>query len=237
MLSAMAASTGGPGTRPQPSVAPARVKLLGGCERRDSEEQSPRALHQEHKREHEQEVIEPGQDVFDPEDRVGRHDFQSTRAGPGDEAGVHRQNALELHGAVQAHEPREHVDPGFRELREEDGLPVEPFRHTDAPALHGDAAREGAAHRGQRLGAVGELRLHLERRGLVDRRDLPEDVVRLPVQLRELQVARLEFVRASRHHRGEQQRDSHEQERALSHGRSVGGFASMLTSYPPRILA
>ena len=90
---------------------------------------------------------------------------------------------------------------------------------------------------GQRLGAVGELRLHLERGGLVDRRDLPEDVVGLAVQLRELQVARLELVRASWNHRGEQQRHGHEQERALSHGRSVGSFASMLTSYSPRILA
>ena len=49
-----------------------------------------------------------------------------------------------------------------------------------------------------------ELRLHLERGGLVDRGDLPEDVVRLAVQLRELQVARLELVGASWNHRGEQ---------------------------------
>ena len=89
----------------------------------------------------------------------------------------------------------------------------------------------------QRLGSVGELRLHLERGGLVDRGDLPEDVVRLPVQLRELQVARLELVRASRHHRGEQQRRQPRAGRELSHRRSVGSFASMLTSYPPRILA
>ena len=47
---------------------------------------------------------------------------------------AHGQDAFELHAAVQAHEPREHVDPGFRELREEDGLPVEPFR------LHGCAS-------------------------------------------------------------------------------------------------
>ena len=90
-------------------------------------------------------------------------------------------------------------------------LPVEPLRHTDAPALHRDAAREGAAHLGQRLGAVGEQRPHFERGGLVDRRDLPEDVVGLPVQLRELQVARLEFVRASWRRCVEQQRDSHEE--------------------------
>ena len=135
----------------------------------------------------------------------------ATRAGPADEAGAHRQDALELHRAVQAHEPREHVDPGFRELREEDGLAVEPFRHTDAPALHRDAAREGAAHRRQCLGPVGELRLHLERDGLVDRRNLPQDVVGLAVYLCELQVARLELVRASRCDRGKQQRHSHEQ--------------------------
>ena len=84
-------------------------------------------------------MIESRQDVFDAEDGVGPDHFQSTRAGPDDEAGLHRQDAFELHGAVQAHEPREHVNPRFRELREEDGLPVEPFRHTDAPALHRDA--------------------------------------------------------------------------------------------------
>ena len=52
----------------------------------------------------------------------------------------------------------------------------------------------------QRLGSVGELRLHLQRGGFVDRGDLPEDVVGLLVQLRELQVGRLELVRASWNH-------------------------------------
>ena len=81
----------------------------------------------------------------------------------------------------------------------------------------------------QRLGSVGELRLHLERGGLVDRGDLPEDVVRLLVQLRELQVARLELVRASWNHRGEQQCHDDERERDCSHRRSVASFVSMLT--------
>jgi hypothetical protein len=55
------------------------------------------------------------------------------------------------------------------------------------------------------------------------------------VKLRELEIARLELVRASWNHRREQQRHSHEQERKLSHGRSAGAFASMLTSYSARI--
>ena len=55
----------GPGTCTQPSVAPASQTVRGG-ERRDGDEQSSRSLHQEHQSEHEQQVIEPGQDVFDP---------------------------------------------------------------------------------------------------------------------------------------------------------------------------
>src|SRR4029450_1766310 len=109
------------------------------------------------------------------------------------------------------------------------GLPVYSFRHTDAPSLHRDAAREGAAHWRQRLGSVGELRLHLEGGGLVDRRDLPEDVVRLLVQLRELHVARLELVRATWNHCGEKQCHDDERERDSSHRRSVASFVSMLT--------
>ncbi len=229
MLSAIDASTGGRGTCTQPRVAPASVRLCVAVNAVMVTSSRRRPLHEEHHREHEQQVIEPGQDVFDPEDRIRPDDFQPTRAGPADEAGAHRQDALELHGAVQAHEPREHVDPGFRELREEDGLPVEPVRHTDAPALHRDAAREGAAHLRECLGPVGELRLHLERGGLVDRRDLPEDVVRLPVQLRELQVARLELVRATWNDRGEEQCHDDERERDRSHRRSVASSVSMLT--------
>ena len=67
----------------------------------------------------------------------------------------------------------------------------------------------------QRLGSVGELRLHLQRGGFVDRGDLPEDVVGLLVQLRELQVARFELVRASWNHCAEQQRHGHQQERGF----------------------
>jgi hypothetical protein len=129
---------GRPGDMHPAECCPGKRQAMRRRERRDGDEQPPGALHQQHQSEHEQEMIEPGQDVFDPEDRVGPDNFQSPGALPADEAGVHGQDALELHGAVQAHEPREHADPGFRGLREEDGLAVESLRYTDTPALHGD---------------------------------------------------------------------------------------------------
>ena len=55
------------------------------------------------------------------------------------------------------------------------------------------------------------------------------------VKLRELEIARLELVRASWNHHAEQQRHSGDQKRERSHGRSAGAFASMLTSYSARI--
>ena len=63
----------------------------------------------------------------------------------------------------------------------------------------------------------------------VDRGDLPEDVVGVLVQLRELQVGRLELVRATWNHRGEEQCHDDERERDCSHRRSVASFVSMLT--------
>src|SRR4029450_2015736 len=83
----------------------------------------------------------------------------------------------------------------------------------------------------------GELGLHLQRGGFVDRGDLPEDVVGLLVHLRELQGGRFELVGASWNDAAEQQRDRRQQKRRLSHRSSIDGFASMLTSYPLRIFA
>jgi hypothetical protein len=62
-----------------------------------------------------------------------------------------------------------------------------------------------------RLGSVRELRLHLERGRFVDCRDLPEDVVGLLAQLRELQVGRLELVGAGEHHHAKRQSHRHQQ--------------------------
>jgi hypothetical protein len=173
-------------------------------------------------------VIEPGQDVLDAENRVRLDDFQRAGAWLHDEPRAHGQDAFELHAAVQAHEPREHVDPRFRKQRKDDGLPIEPVWHPDPPALHRHTAREGAARLRECLGPVGQLRLHLERCGLVDRGDFPEDVVRLVVQLRELQVGRLELVRATWNDRGEEPCGDDEQDRDGSHRRSVASFFSML---------
>ena len=114
------------------------------------------------------------------------------------------------------------------------GLPSSPSGHTNAPALHRDTARKRAAHLGQRFSAIRELRLHLQRGGFVDRGDLPEDVIRLVVQLRELEVARLELVGASGNDCRKQQRRGDEQASARTHRRSVGNVASTLTSYSPR---
>ena len=176
MLSAMDASTGGPGTCTNPSVAAGQRETMRGRERGDRADQAPGTIHQQHKSEHEEQMIEPAQDVLDAQHRVRCDHLEPAGTRTSHEAWTHRDHALELDAAVQAHQPREHVDSRFREVREHDGLSVEPARYADAPPLHRDAARERAPHVRERRGAGWKLWSHLECRGLVNRGDLPKDV-------------------------------------------------------------
>ena len=72
MLSAIVASTGGPGTWTTPSVASARVIEWAIVNAVIVQDEHADAAHDEHQREHEQQVIVAEQDVLDAVQQIGR---------------------------------------------------------------------------------------------------------------------------------------------------------------------
>ena len=80
--SAMAASTGGPGDVHPSERRGDQCQAVRDRERGHRCDQTPHAIHKNHQRQHEQQVVEPGEDVLDAECGVGPHDLECSRGWP-----------------------------------------------------------------------------------------------------------------------------------------------------------
>ena len=201
-------------------------------ERGDRRDQPPRALHQDHQRQHEQQVIEADQDVLDAEHGVGMRHLEGPRAGGDDKARREWQHASDLRRAVAALHAHQHVDAAGSQVREFDRLASQPAFGLHAPALHRRARGITAAQWRDGLCAGRELRVQLQRGGFVQRRQLPQHLVGGGVELAQLQVGGAEFVRRGRHHRTAQQQPQCQEAAQLGHGVgfACGRFGSITTS-------
>ena len=156
MLSAIIASTGGPGTCTQPSVAATSVMLCATVNAVIVDDDALAAAHDQQQRQHEQQVIDAAQDVLDAEHQVGPGDLASARSALDDELRPLRQQALDLAGAVAAFDAHDHVGDAAGDAVDGERLPGEPAGALDLPALDVRAVAEHALRRRERRRARRE---------------------------------------------------------------------------------
>ena len=109
MLSAIIASTGGPGTCTQPNVAATNVMLCATVKAVIVSDDAPAAAHDQQQCEHEQQVIDTAEDVSDTEHEIGPRDFAEPGRALNDELGALRQQSLDLTRTVGAFDADDHV--------------------------------------------------------------------------------------------------------------------------------
>ena len=134
----MTASTGGCGTCTKPSVARREREAVREGERGDGLHQPPAAARDDQQREHEQQMVDAGQDVLDAEHGVSAGDLQRARRGFDHERRSGRREPRDLRGAVETFQAHEHV--GHRRAETGD---VNRAAGQSARALHGPALGEG----------------------------------------------------------------------------------------------
>ena len=195
MLRAMIASTGGPG-----HVHPAHRRSDQGDAVRDRErgdrgDDALAAAHDQQQCQHEQQVVDAAEDVFDAEDQIGPGDLAGAgRRGDGELRARQRQ-PFDLAGAVAALDAGDHVADADRlALR----------RATSARPVHraaGSASVRRWRRRRTHCGACPTSRVpsrerHRQRqaRVLVLRRNLPQHVVAVGAGLAQFEVGRAENI-------------------------------------------
>lgn len=108
MLSAMTASTGGGGIWTQPSVAAVSVRLWERVKAVTVFTSFPATARDDEQREHEEEMINSCEDVFDAEHGVSAGDFQSTGSGFHHEGRSSWSKPGDLGRAVETLQTHEH---------------------------------------------------------------------------------------------------------------------------------
>ncbi len=197
----------------------------------DGDKQAPGRFHDHHQRQHKKQVIETEQDVPDADGDVGHCHFIGPGTGPGGKARLARQDALELHAAIQTLQPHQDVDARFGQTREQDRFAIQATGNHDAPTLAHGAGGEGAAP-GALLSDTGRKhRMDFQRGVFVQRRRFPQDVIGIGAGLGQLQVCRAELIGLGRQ-RERQQHEREQSEGAAHHLAGASAFSpSITTSY------
>ena len=127
MLSAMAASTGGPGTRTTPSVASARVIECATVKAVMVRKSTRRSANDQDERQHEEEMIEAEEDVLDPVREIGTHYRERSAGGRDFDPRLRRPDDRGRARTVSERHPHQHVRDGALQSGELDArLPASP---------------------------------------------------------------------------------------------------------------
>ena len=231
MLSAIAASTGGPGTSTTPSVRGRERDAVRNGECRDGEGDAPPAADQDHQRENEQQVIEPEQDVLGPETEVGDGHFRRARRALYDERRPRRRQPFRLRRTAEAFDAHENVRRGRRQAVDGDGLSGEPAAAPDRPALGVGVADEPRLRRRHVARAPGQLEVDREPQVAAACRDLEQQTVGVGRRLADFQIAGAEFVRrrGTREQRTEDAEEHGEaSHRAAADAATLAGFSTTI---------
>ena len=176
-------------------------------------------------------MIEPEQDMLDPEAQICRGDFPGTRRGLDNERRFRRRKPFSLRRTAETFDPHQHVRGRARQALDRNGLSREPAVAPDRAAFGVGAAVETGPRRRHVIRAFGQIDVDRQPEVIAPRRNLEKQAVGVGRRLTQLQIARPDFVRLRRVPEQRTQNAKEHREashRAVSDAAALGGVSTTI---------
>jgi hypothetical protein len=168
--------------------------MLCESEGGDSLHELPTTARDDEQREHEQEMIDAGQNVLDAEHEVGPHNLPMARGCLDQERRVGGCQSFDLRCTVAAFHARQHVGERRGETLDADGATAQSTRALHTPALGVGVGDKDPARLGQVHAACRQMHIERQPQTFAGRRHLPQCIERIRHRLAQFQIGRPQFV-------------------------------------------